>query len=91
MNDRAVGGLIFGGSLGFGAVYVWLLVLSPWGYMGLIATALLAVLGVLGILAWIGYTMATTPPPKPIEDFEKELEPQKAEATEEGKAAGEQA
>jgi len=29
---------------------------------------------VLGILAWIGYTLATTPPPKPIEDVEKELE-----------------
>ena len=24
--------------------------------------------------AWIGYTLATTPPPKPIEEIEKELE-----------------
>jgi predicted DNA-binding transcriptional regulator len=30
--------------------------------------------GVFGILAWIGYTLATTPPPKPIEEVEKELE-----------------
>ena len=29
---------------------------------------------VLAILAWIGYTLATTPPPKPIEEIEKELE-----------------
>lgn len=28
----------------------------------------------MGILAWIGYTLATTPPPKPIEEIEKELE-----------------
>jgi len=35
---------------------------------------MIAVAGVLGILAWIGYTLATTPPPKPIEEIEKELE-----------------
>ncbi len=29
---------------------------------------------VLAILAWIGYTLATTPPPRPIEEIEKELE-----------------
>jgi len=72
MNDRAVGGLILAGSLGFGAVYVWLLVLSPWSYTGLVATALVAVLGVLAIVAWIGYTMAATPPPKPIGELEHE-------------------
>jgi len=37
-------------------------------------TGFVAVAGVLGILAWIGYTLATTPPPKPIEEIEKELE-----------------
>ena len=35
---------------------------------------MIAVAGILGILAWIGYTLATTPPPKPIEEIEKELE-----------------
>jgi len=34
----------------------------------------LAMTAVLFILAWIGYTLATTPPPKPIEEIEKELE-----------------
>ena len=34
----------------------------------------LAVTAVLFIAAWIGYTLATTPPPKPIEEIEKELE-----------------
>ncbi|MGA1976154.1 MAG: hypothetical protein ABSG92_11020 [Conexivisphaerales archaeon] len=45
-------------------------------------TAFLAILAVLGILAWIGYTLATTPPPQPIEEIEKELQ------TEAKKAAG---
>jgi predicted DNA-binding transcriptional regulator len=31
-------------------------------------TAFLAVLGVLGILGWIGHTLATAPPPQPIEE-----------------------
>jgi predicted DNA-binding transcriptional regulator len=37
-------------------------------------TVFAAVAAVFGILAWIGYTLATTPPPKPIEEIEKELE-----------------
>jgi len=81
MNDRAMGGLILGGSLGFGAIYAWLLLLSPWSYIGLVVTALIAVLGVLGIVAWIGYTMATTPSPKPIEDLPEEKPEAATEAT----------
>ena len=34
----------------------------------------LAMTAILFIAAWIGYTLATTPPPKPIEEIEKELE-----------------
>jgi len=26
-----------------------------------------------GVLAWIGYQLMTTPPPKPVEELEKEL------------------
>ena len=37
-------------------------------------TVFIAVAGIMGILAWIGYTLATTPPPKPIEEIEKEIE-----------------
>jgi hypothetical protein len=33
---------------------------------------LVAFVGILAIGAWIGWTMATTPPPKPIEDFTTE-------------------
>lgn len=34
----------------------------------------IAFLAILGIGAWIGWTMATTPPPKPIEEIEAEME-----------------
>lgn len=42
---------------------------------------LLAFVLILGIGAWIGWTMATTPPPKPIEEIETEAKKE----TEEGK------
>jgi predicted DNA-binding transcriptional regulator len=61
------------------AVYTWLLFFPPpgWGWvpeMLLKITAWVAVAGVFGLLGWIGYTLATTPPPKPIEEIEKEIE-----------------
>jgi predicted DNA-binding transcriptional regulator len=50
---------------------------------------LIAFVAVLAIGAWIGWTMATTPPPKPIEEIEaeekKEEEKEKAAAEEEEK------
>jgi len=45
-------------------VYGFLLYLRP--LLVLEVTAFLAVVVLLGILAWIGWTMATTPPPEPI-------------------------
>jgi predicted DNA-binding transcriptional regulator len=33
-----------------------------------------AFIAILGIGAWIGWTMATTPPPKPIEEIKSEEE-----------------
>ena len=33
-----------------------------------------AFIAILGIGAWIGYTMASTPPPKPIEEITTEAE-----------------
>jgi hypothetical protein len=38
-----------------------------------------AFVAVLFIGAWIGWTMATTPPPKPIEEITTEIEEQKEE------------
>ena len=37
----------------------------------LVSAAFIAILGIGG---WIGYTMATTPPPKPIEEITTELQ-----------------
>jgi hypothetical protein len=40
----------------------------------------IAFVAVLAIGAWIGWTMATTPPPKPIEEITTEIEEKKEEA-----------
>ena len=66
-NDRAVGGAIFGGSI-LGIVIYAVLLWFAW-QITIEVTAFLAVAVLLGILAWIGYTMATTPPPEPITDI----------------------
>ena len=63
----------FGGSFGSGSedwtqggpawpISMWLIVVPVY----------LAFVMILGIGAWIGWTMATTPPPKPIEELEAE-------------------
>jgi len=80
-KDQAIGWLIFLGCAVVGIAYVGCFAvhaaLRPW----LIAIpVILAFLLVLGIGAWIGWTMATTPPPKPIEEIEAE---EKAEEKEE--------
>jgi predicted DNA-binding transcriptional regulator len=43
---------------------------------------LVAFIAILGIGGWIGWTMATTPPPKPIEDITSEIENKEAESKE---------
>ena len=46
--------------------------LSEWAFK---LPVVLAVYGILVIILWIGYTMATTPPPMPLErplEFERE-------------------
>ena len=40
----------------------------------------IAFVAILFIGAWIGWTMATTPPPKPIEEITTEIEDKKEEA-----------
>jgi len=47
---------------------------------------LIAFVAVLGIGAWIGWTMATTPPPKPIEEIEAEEKKEEEKAEEAEKA-----
>jgi predicted DNA-binding transcriptional regulator len=71
-RDQYLGVLMLALSIIVIILYGWL----DWAYplRTLQVTAFIAVAAVLGIVAWIGYTLATTPPPKPISEVEKELE-----------------
>ncbi len=92
-KDQAIGGAIFIACVVLIIAYITGLFLtdSISGWLNLDAVALrywlvavpvlIAFVAVLGIGAWIGWTMATTPPPKPIEEIEAE-EKQEAEKTE---------
>jgi len=73
-RDQAIGALLCVGSILGILAYGWLVFTSEWAMLILQLTGFIAVAAVLGILSWIGYTLATTPPPKPIEEIEKELE-----------------
>ena len=82
-----VGLFIFGAPLGnsFGAsTGHW-----PLAFTLIAIPVLLAFVLILGIGAWIGWTMATTPPPKPIEEIETEEKKESSEEEkEEGKSEG---
>jgi len=80
-KDRAIGGTIFAACMIIGILYTAGLfyIGSPLNWsmqFWLIAIPVfLAFVAILGIGAWIGWTMATTPPPKPIEEITSEIEP----------------
>jgi len=76
-NDRAIGGAILIGSILGIIVYGALIVY--WEPYILELTAFIGIGVLLAILAWIGYTMATTPPPEPITDI-PEMAPEKPAA-----------
>ncbi|MEM2938696.1 MAG: transcriptional regulator [Candidatus Bathyarchaeia archaeon] len=72
-KDQAVGLiLLIVGVFGI-LLYGWLVFLTQWSIVVLQLTGFAAVAAILAIVSWIGYTMATTPPPKPIEEIESEL------------------
>jgi uncharacterized membrane protein len=54
----------FGNPLGDWSIAFWLIAIPVF----------LAFITILAIGAWIGWTMATTPPPKPIEEITSETE-----------------
>jgi len=64
-RDRLIGAVILLGSAVGIVGYSWLL--YAFTTVVLQMTAFIAVAAILSILAWIGWTMATTPPPIPIE------------------------
>jgi len=99
-KDQAIGGAIFIVCLLVAIGYVVTLFYPKWLVdIGLLGTTdgvqfwavaipvFIAFVAVLFIGAWIGWTMATTPPPKPIEEITSEIEEKKEEKTEETKAS----
>jgi predicted DNA-binding transcriptional regulator len=64
-KDQGIGVvLLVAGIIGI-VIYAWLL--FAYAIVVLQITAFIAVAVMLVILAWIGWTMATTPPPAPLE------------------------
>ena len=86
-KDRGIGGAILAVCLIVGLGYL-VLVVDP-GLFGFNSTNVrldavlvlvsIAFIAILAIGAWIGYTMATTSPPKPIEEIKVETEEKKEE------------
>ncbi|MEM3694273.1 MAG: transcriptional regulator [Candidatus Bathyarchaeia archaeon] len=71
-KDQVIGSLILAASLIGILAYAWLVFFSDLWAIVLRLTGFVAVGGILALMAWIGYTLATTPPPKPIEALESE-------------------
>jgi len=76
-KDQAIGAVLLIASAIIIIAYIWLVFFPPLEGADIFLlklTGAVAVVGIFAILAWIGYTLATTPPPKPIEEIEKEIE-----------------
>jgi flagellar basal body-associated protein FliL len=87
-KDQAIGGIIFIVCVVVGILYTIGLFYfgdafagAGWPiYIWLIAIPVfLAFIAIMAIGAWIGWTMATTPPPKPIEEITAKAEEKPAE------------
>jgi TRAP-type C4-dicarboxylate transport system permease small subunit len=100
-KDQAIGGAILVVCALVAVVYLVALfgyeqLIQPWLNVGSLADVrywliavpvLVAFVAILLIGAWIGWTMATTPPPKPIEEITTEMEEKKEETKPEEPAA----
>jgi predicted DNA-binding transcriptional regulator len=86
-KDQALGGAIFLICVLVAVFYVATLFYPEWlGLLGInvadmdlrfwviAVPVFIAFIAIMGIGAWIGWTMATTPPPKPIEEITAETE-----------------
>lgn len=77
-KDQTIGALVLIVCVLGIVIYGWLVFLSEYCLLVLELTGFIAVAGILAIGAWIGWTMATTPPPKPMEELEAEIEAETA-------------
>jgi hypothetical protein len=86
-KDQTIGGVIFLVCVVIAIFYVATLFYPEWlGILGIKAASadvqfwaiaipvFIAFIAIMGIGAWIGWTIATTPPPKPIEEIQSEEE-----------------
>jgi len=74
-KDQSIGGFICIICVTVAVAYIAALfwpALEPIRIWLIAAPVLIGFVAILGIGAWIGWTMATTPPPKPIEDLQLE-------------------
>jgi predicted DNA-binding transcriptional regulator len=92
-KDQAIGGIIFLVCVVIAILYIVLLLGAQWmegqgwvtwnpdtvRFWVIAVPVFIAFIAVMGIGAWIGWTMATTPPPKPIEEITSEIEEKKEE------------
>jgi predicted DNA-binding transcriptional regulator len=94
-KDQTIGGVIFLVCVVIAILYIVLLLGAEWmkvqgwvtwnpdtvRFWVIAVPVFIAFIAVMGIGAWIGWTMATTPPPKPIEEITSEIEEKKEEET----------
>ncbi len=86
-KDQGIGGLIFVVCAVISLLYIVTLFYPDWiiniGWASnadairlwvIAVPVFIALVAVMGIGMWIGWTMATTPPPKPIEEITSEIE-----------------
>jgi len=93
-KDQVIGALILIGSVAGILIYGWLVGFSGGQipFITLQVTAFLGIGVILAILAWIGWTLATTPAPTPIEETPLETpEEEEKPVAEEGKEEAEEA
>jgi predicted DNA-binding transcriptional regulator len=99
-KDQAIGGAILLVCAILAVFYIialfipgWILIINPlhiaeadFRFWIIAIPVFIAVIAIAFIGAWIGWTMATTPPPKPIEEITTEMEEKKEVKAEEPKA-----
>lgn len=76
-KDQVIGAGLLAVSVIVIIAYIWLVFLPPIAGADIFIlklTGAVAITGIFVILGWIGYTLATTPLPKPIQEIEKEIE-----------------
>ncbi len=93
-KDQSIGGVIFTVCVVVAIIYLVTLFYPTWlkpiasresdvQFWVIAIPVFVAFVAVMAIGAWIGWTMATTPPPKPIEEITTEMEQKKEETPKE--------